>query len=220
MKPTFVLLFVTVALIGATGMVAADGGQNQPRWPGEDTATENNSTTTGVTPGQQLAGAVGAQGASVEGDLWNRTLSGRLTNATTPAERAAVVTDEVESLETYLEALESVRGNITEAWDDGELSEGEYRASLSEFVIRARTVELRANQTARAAEDLPGRTRETHDINATHVWGLGEQARDLYRFEGEIGREVANETLTNQSVESQIPNGEASKDGNGERNSP
>jgi hypothetical protein len=219
MKPTFVLLFVTVALVAATGAVAADGGQNQPTWPGEDTTTENNSTTTAVSPGQQLAGAVGAQGASVQGDLWNRTLTERLNNATTPAERAAVVADEVESLETYLDALESVRGNITEAWDDGELSEGEYRASLSEFVIRARTVELRANQTARAAEDLPVTTRETYDVNATRVWELGEQARDLYRVEGEIGEEVANETLTNQSDESRLPDGKEGQSSDGERGS-
>jgi hypothetical protein len=208
MKPTFVLLFVVVALVGATGAVAADGGQNQPTWPGENTTSGNNTTTTGVSPGQQLAGAVGAQGASLQGDLWNRTLSERLANATTLAERAAVVTDEVESLETYLDVLEAVRGNITEAWDDGELSEGQYRASLSEFVIRARIVELRANQTARAAEDLPMATREVHDINATYVWNLGEQARDLYRFEDEIGQEIANETLLNQRVGSEAPDGD------------
>jgi hypothetical protein len=205
MKPMFVFLLVAVALVGATGAVAADGGQNQPTWPGEDTTTENNTTTTEISPGQQLAGAVGAQGASLQGELWDRTLSERLANATTPAERAVVVADEVESIESYLDVLEAVRGNITEEWDDGELSEGEYRASLEEFVVRARTVELRANQTARAAEDLPVRTRETNDINVTHIWDLGEQARGLYQFESEIGQEVANETLANQSGAQTLP---------------
>lgn len=253
MRPTFVLLLAVVALVGATGAVAADGGtqtggqngtvaeqqaggQNQttgenrtdgpnrsapqaessselglqdqsnqspPPWPDEDTTTGNdsNATTTGVSPGQQLAGAVGAQGASLQGDLWNRTLAERLANATTPSERAEVVNDEIALLESNLAALQSVRGNLTEEWADDEISEGQYRASLSAFVVRARTVELRANQTARAAEELSLRTRQTHDINVSYIRGLGEEAHALYQFEGEIGREVANETLTNQSME-------------------
>ncbi|WP_137285107.1 hypothetical protein [Halorussus salinisoli] len=200
MKPTFVLLLVAVALLGATGVVAADGGQSGPTWPGDDTTTANESNTTTVSPGQRLAGAVGAQGASLEGDLWNRTLSERLAAATTTAERAEVVADETETLEAYLDGLAAVRTNLTDAWADGELSEGEYRASVSEFVIRARTVERRANQTARAATDLSPRVRERNGVNVTHVRNLSEQAHDLYQFETEIGREVANETLTSEAL--------------------
>ncbi|WP_135824276.1 putative sodium/potassium/calcium exchanger [Halorussus ruber] len=191
--------------------IQAETTRERPDRPGEDTATENNSTTTGVSPGQQLAGAVGAQGASLQGELWNRTLSERLNNATTSAQRAAVVADEVESLESYLDALSSVRENITERRADDEISEGQYRASLSEFVVRARTVELRANQTARAAERLPTAVRIANDINVTHIRNLSAQAHDLYQFEDEIGREVANETLANQSTE-ELPMGDESED--------
>ncbi|WP_276301874.1 hypothetical protein [Halorussus lipolyticus] len=284
MRPTFVLLLAVVALVGATGAVAADGGdqtgvqngtvaeqqaggqnqtaggqqaggqnettgeqqagwQNQttgenrtdgpnrsapqakssselglqdqssqspPPWPDEDDTTGNdsNATTTGVSPGQQLAGAVGAQGASLQGDLWNRTLAGRLRNATTPGERAEVLRNEVKLLESNLAALQSVRGNLTEEWADGEISEGQYRASLSEFVVRARTVELRANQTARVAEELSVRTRETHDVNVSYIRSLGEEAHALYQFEDEIGQEVANETLANQSM-AELPMGDS-----------
>ncbi|MFC7079699.1 DUF7096 domain-containing protein [Halorussus caseinilyticus] len=200
MRPTFVLVLVAVALFGATGVVAADGGQNQPTWPGGDTTTANESNETTVSPGQRLAGAVGAQGASLEGDLWNRTLSARLGAATTAAERAAVVADEVETLETYLDSLEAVRSNLTAARADGDVSEGQYRASLSEFVVRARTVERRANQTVRAAADLPFAVRERNDINVTHVRNLSVQAHELYQFESEVGREVANETLANEGT--------------------
>lgn len=202
MRSTFVLLVGTVVLLGATGAVAADVGQDgTPPWPNNETTTEDN--TSDVSPGQQLAGAVGAQGASVEGEIWNRTLSERLANATTDDERAEVVTDEVELLEVSIEHLEGVRANLTEAWEDDEISEGEYRASLSEFVVRARTVERRANQTVRAAEDLPARVRDDHDINVTYIEALSEQASDLYEFEGGIAQEVANETLSNQSAESE-----------------
>jgi hypothetical protein len=202
MRPTFVLLVGTVVLLGATGAVAADVGQDgTPPWPNNETTTEDNSTD--VSPGQQLAGAVGAQGASVEGEIWNRTLSERLANATTDEERAEVVTDEVELLETSIEVLEGVRANLTESWADGEMSEGEYRASLSEFVVRAHTVERRANQTVRAAEDLPARVRDDHDINVSHIEDLSERASELYEFEGEIGQEIANETI--ESAESEGP---------------
>lgn len=200
MKPTFVLLLVVVALACATGVAAADA--QQPEWPDEETTTnESNATTTGVSPGQQLTGAVGAQGASVQGELLNRSLSERLANATTPGQRAEVVADEAESLAGYLDELESVRENLTTAWESDELSEGEYRASLAEFVVRTRTVERRANRTARAAEALPESTRRAHGINATRIWDLGEEARDLYRFEGPVAREVVNETLENESSE-------------------
>lgn len=203
MKPTLVLLLAGVAVVGVTGVVAADDGGNQP-WPGDD-ATTNGSNATTISPGQQLAGAVGAQGASLQGELWNRTLSERLANATTAAGRAAVVADETETLESYIDTLGDVRGNLTDAWTDGDLSEGQYRTSLSEFVVRARIVELRANQTARAAANLSLAVRERNDIDVTHVRNLSEQAHELYQFEGPTGRKVANETLTNASAKSPVP---------------
>lgn len=199
MKPTFVLVFAVVALVGATGAVAATNNGTQPAWPGDGTTTNESNATTTVSPGQQLAGVVGAQGASLQGELWNRTLTERLANATTPEARAEVIEDEAETLEAYLDGLELARENLTGAWESGELSEGRYRASLAEFVIRAHTVERRANQTARAAERLPPRVREAHDINATSIRTLGERAHELYQFEGEIGQEVANETLGRES---------------------
>ncbi|MFC4447954.1 hypothetical protein [Halorussus aquaticus] len=204
MKPTFVLLLAGVALLGATGAVAADTGGSQSTWPHDDTTTNESNATT-ISPGQQLAGAVGAQGAALQGELWNRTLADRLANATTAAERAEVVADETETLESYLDALTGVRGNLTDAWADGDLSEGEYRTSLAEFVVRARIVELRANQTVRAATNLSLAVRERNGVNVTRVRNVSEQAHELYQFEGPIGREVANETLANESVRSPLP---------------
>lgn len=205
MKPTYVVLLAAVALAGTTGAVAAAGsasGQAGPTWPGPDddpTTTANNSSSGDVSPGQQFAGAVGAQGASVQGELWNRTLTERLANASTDDERARVVADEVETIETYLDTLEGVRENVTERWAEGEISEGEYRTTLTTFVVHARTVERRANRTARAAEELPVRVRDNHDVNLTRVRNLAERAHALYQFDGEIGQEVANETLSNMS---------------------
>ena len=205
MKPSVVLLMGVVAVVGATGVVAADVGQGSAvgqrsqSWPGGDGHT-NESNATSVSPGQQLAGAVGAQGASLSGELWNRTLAERLSNATGPSERAKVVVDETETLTEHLDALASVRANLTEKWSDGDLSEGQYRTSLSAFVVRARTVELRANQTARAAENLSLFVRERYDINVTHIRNLADRAHELHQFDGPIGREVANETLANESA--------------------
>lgn len=216
MNSSVVLLVGLVALVGATGAVAAEGGQavagresvadqespvqhGSQSWPGDGGQT-NESNETGVSPGQQLAGAVGAQGASLGGELWNRTLTDRLANATSPSERAAVVADENETLTEHLEALAGVRANLTEQWADGELSEGQYRTSLSAFVVRARTVELRANQTARAAENLSALVRDRHGIDVTHIRGLADRARELYQFDGPVGREVADETLANESA--------------------
>ncbi|WP_435175350.1 DUF7096 domain-containing protein [Halorussus sp. AFM4] len=215
MKPSVVLLASLVAVVGATGVVAADGGQGaavgresvverespvqhgSQSWPGGDGQT-NESNGTSVSPGQQLAGAVGAQGASLGGELWNRTLADRLSNATTPGERAAVVADENETLTEYIERLAGVRANLTEEWADGDISEGQYRTSLAAFVVRARTAELRANQTARAAANLSASVRERYGINATHVRHLADRARALYQFDGPIGSQVANETLATQ----------------------
>lgn len=202
MKPTVVLLMGVLALTATGGVAAAAGPDSPPPWPGEETTTENNSS---VAPGQQLAGAVGAQGASVEGELWNRSLSERLDNATTDAERAEVLADEIETIETYVEALEEVRANLTEAWERDEISEGEYRASLSGFVVRARSVELRANRTVRAAEDLSPAMRDAHEVNVTHARTLEDRAYDLYQFEDEVSQEVANETLENESADGGVP---------------
>ena len=206
MKSTFVLLVGIVALVGATGVVAADNGQSTPFPHNEsDNATE-------VSPGQQLAGAVGAQGASVRGELWNRTLAERLDNATTLAQRAEVVAEEVELLNASVETLEESRENLTEDWEDGELSESEYRSSLSRFVVHAYAVEQRANQTVQAAEDLPGRTRNANDVDVAEIRDLEERAGALYEFEAEIAREVANETLDDLRENNQLPPADGGSD--------
>lgn len=209
MKRTLILLFAAVGLACLTGVAAAD--PLEPHWPDDETTTNESDapatdgTAVGAQPGQQLAGAVGAQGASVQGQLLNQSLSARLANATTPARRAEVVAEEAESMAAYLDALAGVRENLTAAWAAEELSEGEYRAALAEFVVRARTVERRANRTARAAEDLPASTRRSHDINATRIRGLGERAHDLYQFEDPVARDVVNETLDDESDERTFP---------------
>jgi hypothetical protein len=207
MKPTFVLLVGTVALVGAMGVVAADTGQSSP-FP----HNESDDNATVVSPGQELAGAVDAQGASVRSELWNRTLTERLDNATTPAQRAEVVAEEVELLNASIVMLNESRENLTEAWEDDELTEGEYRASLSRFVVHAYAVEQRANQTVRAAEDLSARTREHHDINVIRIKDLEKRAEGLYEFDDEIAQEVVNETLTNQNADSELPWADGSED--------
>ncbi|WP_115864581.1 DUF7096 domain-containing protein [Halorussus litoreus] len=234
MKATFLVLFAGLALVGAAGVAAADdpgvpadssvavdiasgsavplADQTvPPAWPGDD-STENNTTV--VQPGQQLAGAVGAQGASVGTELWNRTLSDRLDNATSPGERAEVLAEEADTIEQYVDLLAAVRANVTGAWANGTISAGEYRTSLSAFVVRAHAVELRANRTVRAAESLPFVVRERHGLNVTRARNLSERARGLYQFEDEIGQEVVNETLTNESALSEVPVGVEVDDSN------
>jgi len=210
MKPAVILIACAVVL-AATGPAAAadragepepDEPWPDPEWPGQETATENNTT---VAPGQHLAGAVGAQSATVEGELWNRSLSERLANATSDAERARVLADEIETIETYVERLEAIRANLTEARDARELSAGEYRTSVSELVIRAHGVELRANRTVRAAEALPSVVRTAYDVNVTRAENLSERARALYRFDDEVGRDVTNETLDDGNDGTELP---------------
>jgi hypothetical protein len=209
MKPAVILIACAVVL-AATGPAAAAGPSAtapdepwpDPRWPGQETAGENNTT---VAPGQHLAGAVGAQGATVEGELWNRSLSERLANATSDADRARVLADEIETIGTYVERLEAIRANLTEARDARELSEGEYRTSVSELAIRAHGVEVRANRTVRAAEALPSVTREAYEVNVTRARNLSARARALYQFDDEVGREVANEILDERSDGTELP---------------
>jgi len=213
MKPAVIAIVGVVVLAAAGPVAAADGADEpevddpwpDPRWPGQEAATENNST---VAPGQHLAGAVGAQGATVEGELWNRSLSERLANASGDVERARVLAEEIDTAERYVERLEAIRSNLTAAWSDRELSEGEYRTSVSELVIRARGVEVRANRTLRAAEELPTVTREVYGVNVTRAENLSVRAHDLYQFDDAVGREVANETLDNGSDETELPMGE------------
>ncbi|WP_158056115.1 hypothetical protein [Halorussus halophilus] len=180
------------------GAATADSGP--PSAPDEGTTTANESTNaTTVPPGQQLAGVVGAQEAAVEGELWNRTLSERLANASSAEERAELLAEEVETIEAYVEALESARGNLTESWEDGDISKGEYRTSLSGFVVRARTVEIRANRTTAAVAELPSYLREEEELNVTEVRDLCERAHALYQFEDRVASDVVEQTLGNES---------------------
>ncbi|WP_135806638.1 hypothetical protein [Halorussus marinus] len=203
-----VMVMASIAPVAAADRPTEPDGDEpwaDPEWPGQETTSENNTT---VAPGQHLAGAVGAQGATVEGELWNRSLSERLANATGDADRARVLADEVGTIEAYVERLEAIRANLTEARDAHELSAGEYRSSVSELVIRARGVEVRANRTVRAAETLPEVMRDTYDVDLERARNLSTRARDLYRFDDRVGREVANETLDDGRDEPTLPAGE------------
>ncbi|MFC4552037.1 MULTISPECIES: hypothetical protein [Halorussus] len=174
-----------------------DAGEPDAIQDGTTTATSNGESD--VAPGQQLAGAVGAQGAAVQGELWNRTLSERLASASTPDERAQVLADEVETIREYVDALESVRENLTSAWERDRISEGEFRASLSTFVVRARTVERRANRTAAAVAELPRDVRSEYGLSVAEVRNLSVRAHQLYQFEDETAQQVVEETLRNRS---------------------
>ncbi|MFT4881824.1 MAG: TolA-binding protein, partial [Salinirussus sp.] len=127
---TVALLVACAAAVPLVG-IAASGNQLAQ-------VTENSSNSS-VTPGERLSGVVGVQGAELEGEVDERAFGIRVAQAATNESRAAVVADKLVELEQRVEDLDERTRRLGEARANGSISEGEYRAELSEVAAQSQS---------------------------------------------------------------------------------
>lgn len=164
------VLVAALAVVGtAAPLAAADLGGGAPG----AAATEE------VGPGAHLAGVVGRQNASLNGEVERRALGVRLRAADTAREKAAVVAAQSASLEERLDRLQERKQTLTDRHENGTLAEGEYRAKMAVLAREIRSLQRLANTTAATTRDLPAEALAAHGVNATAVETLRSRARDL-----------------------------------------
>jgi hypothetical protein len=150
------------ALVAAVALTAAlalpVGGVVLPVTPSD--AGEN------ATSGETLAGALAAQGSTVQGDLDRRELAAAAEQADGESATAAVLAERRLTVERQVQALAERQASLREARRAGELAPNAYRVRRTRLAARAATLRelLRAVRTR--SEALSPSLRETYGLDA------------------------------------------------------
>jgi len=102
------------------------------------------------------------------------------------------VKGQLDDVEQRLGALEQREAELDEARENGSISEGRYRAEMSEVAAQTETAKRLANQSGTVSQSLPATVLEERGINATAIQALQDRAGNLSGPEvAEIARTIA-----------------------------
>ncbi|WP_435062031.1 hypothetical protein [Halobaculum sp. EA56] len=133
----------------------------------------------GSQPGATFAGVVGVQGAEVEGEVASRALDRRLAAAESNESKAAVVASQTAAIRDRLAELRERKETVSERYQSGEITRGEYRAKLARIAVETMTLQRRLNTTGEVAEELPRETLREHGVNVSALAELRRNASEL-----------------------------------------
>ncbi|MFB6102935.1 MAG: hypothetical protein ABEJ73_10250 [Haloplanus sp.] len=197
---------VPAAALGATApattqAVDAPTGRVAPQADGNGTANATATATPertesagneSLAPGQKLAGVVGVQGAEIDGEIEERTLTTRVSRTESNASKAAVVATDLNRIRDRLQTLRERKRALREARQSGELSTGEYRARMAVTSARIQAVQTQIESNEEITRSLPEPALESHGVNRTEIDRLRQDADELQGPEvAEIARQVA-----------------------------
>ncbi|WP_311171609.1 DUF7096 domain-containing protein [Halobellus ordinarius] len=173
-----------VAQINETATATPANGSTETATPtANETAEENTSDTNGSTsdiePGAQLAGVVSVQGTEVSEEVGSRAFGLRVAAAASNESKATVVANELNATQERLETLRDRRAELEQAYEAGELSEGQYRARVAGLSAKINAIDRRLNQTNESASSLPAEVRERKGINTSNIERLRTEASNL-----------------------------------------
>lgn len=184
---TAVLVVVAVALAAVTAPLAAatgtalanvDDAASAPAVAAaSDGGTGNGSES--IAPGQRLSGVVGAQRAEVEGEIETRSFGVRVSDAASPHDKAGVVAGQVNVLEARLDQLRNRKAALERAHQNGNMSDGEYRARVTEVVARIEATQRLINATSNVATDLPEKELKSVGVRRAAIAHLRDRVRNL-----------------------------------------
>ncbi|MXV60667.1 hypothetical protein GS429_00995 [Natronorubrum sp. JWXQ-INN-674] len=164
-----IALMVALAAVpfGAAGVLASEHEQ------------ETESDAGSVSPGEQLSGVIGVQEAEVNGELSERTYGIKIANAESDDERADVVDDQLADVEERLAELEQRLDELEDARNDGEITEGQYRAEVATAAAEKATVERNAEAAQTNADELDPELLEERGIDLEAIEDLRDRASEL-----------------------------------------
>ena len=180
------LLVAAVAAVPIAGLAATGDA------PAQTDGTNASNANTSVAPGERLAGVMNVQEAELEGEIDERAFGIRVAKAATNASKASVVDDQLSNVKQRLADLEQRKQELRKARENGSLSEGRYRAEVSELAAETGTATRLANQSETVTRGLPTAVLESKGINVTAIQTLQTQAQNLTGPEvADIAREIA-----------------------------
>lgn len=164
---TFVLLAATMGLVLFVPTASAQEAACTD-------VLENRSTVHNASsaPGGLLADAIGDQRDEIGSELNDRWFDARLENATSTRERAGIVAEEVERIESNVSTLERCWGiDRSEGVADRSLGEldADERTTLENHT---RSLHRRLNETRAEADRFPESLRDEYDLDAETLTSL------------------------------------------------
>lgn len=190
------LMVLSVAAVPAAGLAAT--GEAGPAQTDDGTETATNGTdanetaddNASVAPGERLSGVVGVQKAEIEGEVDERAFGIRVAQAASNDSRAEVVRGQLGDIEQRLDRLEQRKQELDR--NRGNMSEGRYRAEVSELATQTRTAERLANHSENVSRGMPANVLAANNISVENIQMLRERAHNMTGPEvAEMARGIA-----------------------------
>lgn len=208
MKHLAALLLTVLVMVGSVSAYPAATGSASVSEEGPSAALQTEANATNLTPGQRLAGVIGANQAEFEGTIELRAYGFAYANARSNASKAGVVGERLESVEQRLNELEERRESLEQARANGTITEGEYRARITTLTARSNQLRAMLNASETRAAELPESALAANGVNTTAIATLSERADNLTGREvAEIARDVAGPSV-GESVDRGPPAGD------------
>lgn len=183
---------LAVLLIGllAVGVVAAapaaaafvgDGGTGSGVGIASttDAAVSDEDDGNETLPGERLGGVVGVQGSEIDGEVESRAFENRVAADRSDEERADAIAEKLRENEARLDELEDGKADLRERRNDGEISEGEYRARVAKLAAETARIQRTTNRSAAVAAELPAERLEERGIDGESIRALQNRASEL-----------------------------------------
>lgn len=187
-------LALLVAPLAAATAPAAVAGSGSDRTSGTDAGpaigSGQDDNGTDVSPGERLAGTIGAEQASLDGEVAERRFGVELARAETNASAAGVVADRLDAVGPRLDALEQRLDGLERARENGSIGTGTYAVRIAVLEVERASLARQLNHTAAAADGLPAEALGQRGVDAAAIGSLRDRAND---FGGRAVRDLARE---------------------------
>ena len=206
MRRTTLVLALAVALsmlvaVPAVGLSTGSDDGDVNNQPGESQAT-NATQASGTAPGEQLSGVVGVQEMELEGDIQQRSFGMQMASAESQERQAAVVAERLDAVEQRLTALEERKATLERQFENGEISDGKYSASMARMAAQTHVLQQMTNQSEHAAGQLPAHLLEEQNVSTERIQMIRQHAGELSGPElSEIARGIAGPKMGHTPVD-------------------
>lgn len=182
-----VATLVAVPAMGLVGAVPVVQAQDAP--DDEQTSDEANETA----PGERLSGVLGAQQAEIDGEVRERSFGVGLDRAASnETAKADLVERHLQENEQRLDELEQRVERLHQQREDGEISEGRYRAEMAQIAAERGTSQRMLDHANATAGELPAEMRRERGIDEDRIGALRQRSHELGGPDvAEIARDIA-----------------------------
>lgn len=167
-----VALAVVVSMVAAAPMAAA--GQAYALQDDEEESDDEE-----IEPGEQFAGVVAVHESEFEGELSERTFGVKIAQSASADAQGEVVADQLDDVEQRIDELEDRAEELEQKRDDGEITEGQYRAEMAVVASERQTAVNLAEQSEASSEGLPADVLEANGIDVDAIATLQDRASEL-----------------------------------------